>query len=239
MAPGGYVRVGYLRGVSNAVGSKTSREEEIAFLILEQVLDVHIRLADAGAGNSKPDGAWTYRDGRRRGIVEVTSPPDAALMKQWAQAKRDGVPQHESGSIPLRLGELHEVCAELLASDWAVGNIAKLRAEVADERHLFLFGRSHRFQSYFYRLSDTHEGGLSEPIEDLVLPDGITDLWFKGRARREEPWATSVWVARFQGGAGWSRHVAEIDERHLPSPNAAIADDQLDPGLRTPKDRSS
>ena len=159
-------------------------------------------------------------------------------MKRWAQAKRDGLAQSESGSIPARLGELHEVCAELLAADWALGNIAKLRAEPADERHLFLFGRSHRVQSYFYRLSDTYKDGSSEPVEDLVLPVGITDLWCKGRARREELWATSVWVARFQANVGWSRYVADIDERHLPSPNAAIADDRLDPRLRTPKDRS-
>lgn len=229
---------GYCRQMSNAAGSKSSREEEIAFLLLEEILGVNICLADAGAGNKKPDGAWTYPDGHRRGIVEVTSPPDATLMKRWAQAKRDGLPQWESGSIPSRIGELHDVCTELLATDWALGNIAKLRAEPADERHLFLFGRSHRFQSHFYRLSDTYEDGSSEPVEDLILPEGITDLWCRGRARREEPWATQVWVARFQTGVGWKRYVANIDERHLPSPNAAIADDRLDPQLRAPKDRS-
>lgn len=224
--------------MSNAAGSKTSREEEIAFLVLEQVLGVDISLADAGAGNKKPDGAWTYSEGDRRGIVEVTSPPDATLMKRWAQAKRDGLSQSEGGSIPARIGELHEVCTELLAADWTRDNVAKLRAEPADERHLFLFGRSYRVQSYFYRLSDTYENGSSEPVEDLTLPEGITDLWCRGRAKREEPWATKVWVARFQRGLGWSRYVANIDERHLPSPNAAIADDGLDPQLRAPKDRS-
>lgn len=224
--------------MSNAAGSKTSREEEIAFLILEQVLGVSICLADAGAGNKKPDGVWTCPDGERRGIVEVTSPPDAPLMKGWAQAKRDGLPQWECGSISARIGELHEVCAELLAADWALGNIAKLRAEPADERHLFLFGRSHRVQSDFYRLSDTYQDGSSETVEDLILPEGITDLWCRGRARREEPWATKVWVARFQAGVGWNRYVADIDERHLPSPNAAIADDRLDAQLRAPKERS-
>lgn len=76
--------------MGNAVGSKTSREEEIAFLMLEQVLGVNICLADAGTGNSTPDGAWTYQDGEGRGNVAVTSPPDAALMKRWAQARREG-----------------------------------------------------------------------------------------------------------------------------------------------------
>ncbi|WP_143008284.1 hypothetical protein [Tessaracoccus oleiagri] len=225
--------------MNNAAGSTTSREEEIAFRILEQVLGVSIFLADAGAGNNKPDGAWTYPGGeRRRGIVEVTSPPDKKLMSRWAQAKRDGLSQSESGSIPPRIGELHQVCAELLAAAWALDNIAKLRAEPADERHLFLFGRSHRVQSYFCRLSDTYEDGSFESVLDLVLPDGITDLWCRGRARREEPWGTRVWVARFQAGVGWNRYVADIDERHLPSPNASLADDRLDPQLRAPRDRS-
>lgn len=224
--------------MSNAAGVKTSREEEIAFLILEEVLGVDIRLADAGGGNKKPDGAWAYPEGKGRGIVEVTSPPDTTLMKRWAKAKRDGLPQSENGSMPARIGKLHEVCAELLAADWALDNIAKLRAEPADERHLFLFGRSHRIQSYFYRLSDIYEDGSSEPIDDIILPEGITDLWCKGRATRDEPWATKVWVARFQAGVGWNRYVANIDERHLPSPNSSIADDRLDPQLRTPKERS-
>ena len=39
-----------LGAVSNAAGAQTSREEEIAFLALEQVLEVDIKLADAGAG---------------------------------------------------------------------------------------------------------------------------------------------------------------------------------------------
>lgn len=231
--------ISYRHDMSNAAGSKTSREEEIAFLILEQVLRVNIRLEDAGRGNKKPDGAWAYSgEEQRRGIVEVTSPPDKTLMKRWAQAKRDGLPQSESGSIPARLGQLHEVCAELLAAAWALENIAKLRAEPADERHLFLFGRSHRVQSYFYRLSDTYVDRPVEHVEDLALPEGITDLWCKGRARREESWARKVWVARFQAGVGWNRYVADIDERQLPPPNAAIADDSLDPQLRSPKDRS-
>jgi hypothetical protein len=43
---------------------------------MEQVLSVEITLADAGAGNKQPDGAWVYPDGQgRRGIVEITSPP--------------------------------------------------------------------------------------------------------------------------------------------------------------------
>ncbi len=38
---------------------------------------------------------------------------------------------------------------------------------------------------YFYRLADSYEDGSIEPVEDLALPEGISDLWFRGRARRK------------------------------------------------------
>lgn len=218
------------------------REEEIAFLAMEQVLGVEIRLADAGAGNKKPDGAWTYPgDEGRRGIVEVTSPPDAKLMATWARAKRAGAWQSESGSTPLRWNELAQVCEELLAEDWARENIDKLIAEMADERHLFLFARSHRVENYFFRLSDPYDDDYAaERIDDLVLPEGVTDVWFRGRARRDEPLgAAELWVARFSAATGWSRHKVSIPEKHLPSPNPSIADDRVPAEWRTPKDRSS
>ncbi|NHA01687.1 hypothetical protein G5V59_23415 [Nocardioides sp. W3-2-3] len=73
-----------------------------------------------------PDGAWIYPEGgTRRGIVEITSPPAASLMSQWAAAKREGRPQTESGSVPARLGELAQVCTEMLEEDWAQENLDK------------------------------------------------------------------------------------------------------------------
>lgn len=99
--------------MSNVAGATANREEEIAFLALEQVLGVDLKLADAGAGDKKPDGSWVYADGQeRRGIVEVTSPPATSLMGEWARAKKAGQPQTEGGSIPLRLNELAQVCSE-------------------------------------------------------------------------------------------------------------------------------
>lgn len=38
---------------------------------------------------------------------------------------------------------------------------------------------------YFYRLSGSYEDGSVEPVEDLVRPQGLSDVWFRGRARRE------------------------------------------------------
>jgi hypothetical protein len=225
--------------MSNAAGAKASREEEIAFLIMEDVLGVDIQLADAGAGNKKPDGIWVSVGTKgHRGIVEITSPPDEKLLRKWAQAKRDGQPQSESGSMPLRLNELDQVCTGLLAEDWARGNIAKLQEEPAAERHLFLFGRSHKIQSYFYRLSDEADSSRAEPAGDLDLPKGLDSVWFRGRAARGPEWGIRIRVARFQMGSGWHRHTVDIDERHLPSPNPGIVVDKVPATLRTPKDRS-
>lgn len=231
-----------LQTMSNAASAQANREEEIALLAMEEILRVDIRLADAGAGNKMPDGAWLYPDGQgRRGIVEITSPPDAVLMKEWAAAKREGRPQSESGSIPTRFGELAQVCTEMLATDWACENLEKLLAQPADERHLFLFGRGLDVQDYFYRLSDTFDDAQAEHVEDLELPEGISDVWFHGRARRGpegRQGSTEVWLARFQAGVGWHRYAANIEEQKLPSPNAGMVDDPVPDGWREPKDRS-
>ena len=228
--------------MSNAVNAQASREEEIACLAMEEILGVDIRLADAGAGNKMPDGTWVYPDSRgKRGIVEITSPPGAVLMKEWAAAKREGRPQSEYGLIPTRFGELAEVCTEMLAMDWARENLEKLVAQPADERHLFLFGRGYDVENYFYRLSDTFDGTQAEHVEDLKLPEGISDVWFRGRARRDpdsRQGSTEVWLARFQAGVGWHRYVANIEEQQLPSPNAGIADDLVPDGWRKTKNRS-
>lgn len=137
--------------MSSKAGAEARREEEIAFLAMEQVLGVAIRLADSGAGNRMPDGSWIYAGQERRGIVEITSPPATGLMREWARAKKEGRPQTEGGSIPLRLGGLAQVCAEMLAADWARENVSKLLAIPAEERHLFLFARGYgEGGHYFY-----------------------------------------------------------------------------------------
>jgi len=228
--------------MSNGSGAKARREEEIAFLAMEQVLGVDIRLADAAGVDKMPDGAWGSDNGRSRGIVEITSPPAKELLTEWARAKKERRPQTENGSVPLRLNELAEVCAELLAADWALENIEKLQAQPADERHLFLFARSHDVKNYFYRLSDSYEDGSIEPVEDLTLPAGISDVWFRGRARRKSGQLlgpTEVWLARYQAGVGWQRHVVEIEEQDLPSPATGIADDPVPAEMRHPKDRTT
>lgn len=229
--------------MSNGAGAKARREEEIAFLAMEQVLGIDIRLADAAGGDKMPDGSWVREDGRTRGIVEITSPPARDLLTEWARAKKEGRPQMESGSVPLRQNELADVCAELLATDWALENIEKLQAQQADERHLFLFGRSHDVAHYFYRLSESdNNDGSMEPVEDLVLPEGISDVWFRGRARRKSRQllgAIEVRLARYQAGAGWQRHVVEIEEQDLPSPAVGIANDPVPAEMRHPKDRTA
>ncbi|WP_131798144.1 hypothetical protein [Clavibacter tessellarius] len=221
---------------------RTRREEEIAFLVMEQVLGVDIQLADANGADKMPDGVWVSRDGQTRCIVEITSPPADRLMAKWAKAKREGRPQAESGSIPLRRNELADVCVELLATDWAVGNINKLQAQRADERHLFLFGRGHYIQHYFCRLSDPYEDGSPESVSNLVLPDGISDVWFRGRAPRKPGQLLGpieVYLARYSAGPGWQRYVVEIEEQDLPSPASGIADDPVPARMRHTKDRTT
>lgn len=231
-----------VQAVSSKAGTKASREEEIAFLAMEQVLRVEIKLADSGAGDKKPDGSWVYAGRERRGIVEITSPPATSLMSEWARAKKAGQPQSEGGSIPLRLNELAQICVEMLAENWARENVAKLLAEPADERHLFLFARGHKEGGhYFYRLSDSYDDPTVEHVDDLVLPEGISDVWFRGRARpvgHKPLGAMELCLARFQAGSGWLRYVVRIEEQDLPSPNPDIADDVVAEGWRRPKDRT-
>lgn len=226
--------------MSNMCGATPSREEEIAFLALEQVLGVDIKLADAGAGDKMPDGIWVYSGSQaRRGIVEVTSPPATSLMSEWARARREGRPQAESGSIPLRWNELAQVCSEMLAEDWAKENFDKLLAQPADERHLFLFARSYKDGHYFYRLSEPCDDGTVEHIDDIILPSGISDVWFSGRAWRDtdHPLGTmELRLARFQAESGWHSYVVRIEEWQLPSPKNA--DDWVPVGWRRPKNRN-
>jgi hypothetical protein len=228
--------------MSNPVGTKASREEEAAFLAIERVLDVDITLGDDGGGNKMPDGSWIYPHGQgRRGIVEITSPPATDLLRRWAHAKRAGEPQVESGSFPVRLNELAKVFTEMLATPWAIDNFNKLLAQPADERHLFLFARRHEEGTYFYRLSEPMLSGIEEELGELTLPEGISDVWFRGRTSASisdtEP-ARLLRVARYQAGSGWSRHSVRIDERQLPTPNPDIADEDALNGSRYPKNRA-
>lgn len=168
-----------------------------------RVLGVEIRLADAGAGNKKPHGVWTYPgDEGWCGIVEVTSPPDSELMAAWARAKRVGAQQAEKGSIPVRWNELAAVCEEFLAEDWAREHIDKLLAESADERHLFLFGRSHKVENQFFRRSDPYGDDYAvERIDGLVPPQRASPM--SGFAVGRD--VMSRWAPRSCGWQGSAR----------------------------------
>lgn len=228
--------------MSNSQSKTASREEEIAFLCLEKALGVEITLADAGGGNRMPDGRWQDPDNPAHwAIVEVTSPPDGRLMKQRAAAKRASRPISESGSVPTYIGQLAQPINEMLAEDWARDNFSKLLDQPAHERHLFLFGRSYRVENYFYRLSECRNNGLFENVDDLILPRGISDVWFRGRSRRLSSSSCGrieTKIARFQASSGWRRYVVELEELHLPAPNPHIATDQVSANLRHPKNRT-
>jgi len=223
-----------LGAVNNARDAAASREEEIAFLIVEQVLGVQVLLADAGSGDKVPDGRWEVAG--RAAVIEVTSPPSRRVMRAFAEAVREGTPFNESGSSPIHLGALGEHLTELVTQILAK-DVEKLVEADADERHLFLLGRTLPDQEYFARLSDQHDDGSYEPANDLKLPDGLTDVWFRGRAQRGDNRLDgfSVWVARFSRTQGWTRHRVDIEERTLPSPTNVV--DPAPDGWRSPAPR--
>lgn len=77
--------------MSNQANAQPRREEEIAFISMEQAMGVRICLADIGGGQRKPDGEWVTPDGSRA-IVEVTGPDERELIGSWATSKREGRP---------------------------------------------------------------------------------------------------------------------------------------------------
>lgn len=128
-----------------------------------------------------------------------------------------------------------------MAESWAIENIDKLLAYPAHERHLFLFARTYDVDDYFCRLSDAYEDVLIEHVDDLTLPEGISDVWLRGRAKRNGDSfleSFSVRLARFQRISGWHRYVVTIEEQQLPGPNLSIADDKAPPNWRQPKERT-
>lgn len=226
--------------MSNSSLANATREEEIAFLVMERILGVNIELADAGAGAKMPDGRWKPIPSEdQHCVVEVTSPPASQLMRERAQAKMAGSSHVETGSYAPRLNEISQVCAEMLATEWATENFDKLLAQPARERHLFLFARRHSDESYFRRLSGGREGTPDEDLQPIHLPHGISDVWFRGQATRvggiQGRWL--VKVARYQAASGWHSYTVTLQEQELPAPAGGIADDQVEPCWRRPKDR--
>lgn len=211
------------------MGQAPSREEAIAFQVVESVLGVRIALADAGGGDKTPDGRW--ESGNGTAIIEVTSPPSEAEMREFAKSVQRGERYMESGTFPAHLGSLAEYLSELVAVT-LTGDVEKLNGVDADERHLFLLWRTYPQSDHFSRLSDVYEGGETEPVSALTLPDGITDVWFQGRARRDPGGRDGfeLAVARFNRHTEWERHTVRIDERILPGPT--IVRDPMPDGWR-------
>lgn len=225
--------------MSTAKDTQATREEEIAFLTIERALGIEVQLADAGAGDKMPDGKWRFGpSGALQAIVEITSPPAHRAIGGLARATRARERYIESGSMPVRRNELAEVCQEWLSEDWAIDNINKLNARPADERHLFLFARTYDREDYLLRLGDAGDGPDTEFVADLELPDGISDVWFRGRACRGESGQTAVRVSRFQRDSGWKRYTVTLNEAELPAPNAQlVGPDRWAGATRQPKER--
>lgn len=219
--------------MNNPVGKKADRVEEIAFLIMEDVLGVRISIADANGTSGTVDGRWERGDGV--GVVEVTGPPAETAMRNYANAIRVGERWLECGSSAAHLGVLAEHLSDELKQPWAAANIDKLKRVDARERHLYLIGRTIPDQEYYARLSDTYDLGPMESIAPLVLPDGISDVWFSGRgasgATKLDPF--TQWVARYNQSTGWSKCAVTIDEQLLPAPT--LGPDLAPAGWRLPQ----
>ncbi|WP_169165211.1 hypothetical protein [Cellulomonas taurus] len=222
--------------MNNPMGKQADRSEEIAFLILEDVLGIRIFLADSNQVDGNVDGRWTH-DGRS-GVVEITGPPAEEQMRAFATAERKGEQSLETGSVERHHNRLAEYLSLQLAEPWAAANVAKLNAVDADERHLFLVARTVYDHEYYARLSDTYENGPVERINALALPEGISDVWFEGRAARGftklDP--MTVRVARYNRLAGWSTRDVTLEEQQLPAPK--IVADTAAAGWRRPRNRS-
>lgn len=220
--------------MNNACHTTASREEEIAFLIVEEVLGVEVRLADAGGGDKVPDGRW--EKAALVAVIEVTSPPSTEPMRAFAEVERARKAFHETTCSPLHLGNLAEHLTELVTQTLAK-DIEKLNGAVADERHLFLFGRAGSDLECFARLSAQHDDNSYEPVNDPELPQKVTDVWFHGRARRKDDPIDgfTVWVARFNRTHGWARYQVDINEHDLPSPTIVV--DPAPEGWRSPASR--
>lgn len=220
--------------MSNGPNTSARREEELAFRILETVLQVDIKLADARNENAMPDGQWS--DDSASSIVEVTSPPATKVMRDFATATKKGTIPFESGVVDAHINTLGDYLEELVAKTLS-SDVQKLATVEADERHLFLLPRTSPDAEYFARLSDTYSHG-HEPVRLLSLPSPLTDVWFQGRAIRgnERLSDFSVRVARFNITHGWTRHDVQITERDLPSPS--IGEDSAPHDWRSPKSRT-
>lgn len=117
--------------------------------------------------------------------------------------------------------------------------MTKLLASPADERHLFSAYTRRAGGVILHRLSDACGDRQFEPADDLVLPAGLSDVWFRGRAKlTDDPGVAALRLARFQVCTGWHRYVVQIRELDLPSPPKSLRDDPILAGLRRPMNRN-
>ncbi|WP_326503714.1 hypothetical protein [Rothia nasimurium] len=225
--------------MSNKTGTQTRREEEIAFLAIENILDVDIYLADSGGGNSRPDGEWRDPANDFLNILEVTSPDETELMRNMFIAARDGKNHIESGFLGSDWGMLHENINEMLSEGWVVKNVEKLRMAKADRRHLYLYGRGMKYRDWFNRLCRWEPDFQDEPLLPVDIPKGIDRIWFQAGSAQKEPGAEfTTWVAWYDPDSGWGYKSIVIDERFLPSPRPNLRGGFLNI-KRVPKNRIS
>lgn len=226
--------------MSNKTGAQASREEEIAFLCLEKILGVEIFLADSGSGNAQPDGCWKLSDAPDSwAYVEITSPDCTEVMRNLSIQRKDPTTREfgvvmEEGVFEYGNRSLAQCLSGMLKEEWALPNVKKLKSKQAQERHLYLIGRTIGQDLLFEDFRS-----LMSESRRIELPDGITDLWLEGlcfSAEKSERGVESFIVRflRLNRYGGCSAHEVLIREEQLPAPKRTQCDL---PRKRNPKQR--
>lgn len=231
--------------MGNSKDTNTSRTEELAFLVIEQIIEgVNIELADAGTGNSMPDGYWVYPSpNARTASIEVTSPDSSDEIREYVQHLR----KNSSGDIPEiyystfsweKISNFQKVQKILQNSSFVDGNIKKFGNLESLEKHLYLYTSSFEWKDIFDGLF--YEIENHKKFSGFNLPEPLTDLWVQGstsysRNPTETNGVITGNISHFNIEAGWRLHNFSIEEDRLPAPklNLARFQNQYTPNLKS------
>lgn len=233
--------------MGNSKDTNTSRTEELAFLVIEQIIEgVNIEIADAGTGNSMPDGYWAYPiPNARTASIEVTSPDRSDEIRKYVHCLRknlsgDSLETYYS-KFPWEQISNFQIVQELLQdSSFIDGNVRKFGNLESLEKHLYLYTSSFEWIDIFDGLFDDIEN--HKKFSDFDLPEPLTDLWVQGstsnsRNPTETNGVITGNISHFNIEAGWRIHNFSIKEDSLPTPRLDLDrfQNQYTPNLKSRK----
>lgn len=219
--------------MGNSKDASTSRIEELAFLVIEQIIKgANIALADAGTGNSMPDGYWVYPDPNAgTASIEVTSPDRPDEISDYVQYLRKTSSEDNSeiyySTFPWeRISNFQKVQKLLQNSSFVDGNIKKFGNLESLEKHLYLYTSGFEWKDIFDGLF--YEIENYEKFSDFNLPEPLTDLWIQGstsysHSPTETNGVITGNISHFNIEAGWRIHNFSIKEDRLPASKLKLA----------------